>query len=397
MTRAYQTSLYSILKSRVIQNRFYRFLDGVMRFLVSFIPILHGICSRKWKIDKHDEFIFFLYGGLGDCLLVLDLINTLARFRKITIFCDFNPQNIACFVIGEPNIISIEKNNAIAQLRKYRLSEKIGNKIFIQTSPVFECYLVSQLLGIKRSVGFLTNFYTIRSIGLSIRPQRSAEKSRVKQFERLGREICSYIGVEVPKPNANYRIKSRRSDDKDKSSVVVSVTKSGQWDMGRLPVEQYVSLVDLLIEHGVTVLLVGNHSERSHIEKIYSSVDKPEFVTNLAGKTSVQQLSSLIKQARFVVANDNGVAHMSAFLGARVLTIFLFSDPEVYKWPSENYQYLFNKITGCMPCIGSKMFPQDHYPFKCKNRLVCQYAVDANMIIDKLKVLSWLPSKVIYK
>ena len=397
MSRAHQTSLYSILKSHAIKNRFYRFLDGMIRFLVSVIPLLHGICSRKSKITKDDEFIFFLYGGLGDCLLVLDLINTLARFRKVTIFCDFNPQNIACFMIGEPNIISIDKNNASTQLRKYRSSEKTDNKIFIQTSPVFECYLVSQLLGIKRSVGFLANFFTIRSIGLFIRPQRSAEKSRVKQFERLGREICSYVGVEVSKPNTDYQLKSRDGDDKDKSSVVVSVTKSGQWDMGRLPFEQYVSLVNLLIEHGVTVLLVGNHSERNHIEKICSSVDKPEFATNLAGKTSVQQLSSLIKQARFVVANDNGVAHMSAFLGARVLTIFLFSDPEVYKWPSENYQYLFNKTAGCMPCIGSKVFPQDHYPFKCKNRLVCQYAVNANMIIDKLKVLSWLPSKVVYK
>ena len=77
-----------------------------------------------------------------------------------------------------------------------------------------------------------------------------------------------------------------------------------------------------------------------------------ERVKNLAGKTTITALVSLISNARMVVANDSGVAHMAAAAGVRTVVFFGPSSPERFMPLSERQELVkvFHHKLSCNPC-----------------------------------------------
>lgn len=92
-------------------------------------------------------------------------------------------------------------------------------------------------------------------------------------------------------------------------------------------VENYAKTADYLAEKGFLVALTGGPSE---MEKalaegiIQSSQHAP---VNFIGKTSLQQLPALLKQASLVVAPDTGPAHIAAMMGCKVIGLYAHSNP----------------------------------------------------------------------
>ena len=98
----------------------------------------------------------------------------------------------------------------------------------------------------------------------------------------------------------------------------------------------------------------------------------------------------MIKKSDFVVANDNGVHHLSNFLNKQTLTLYNFSSYKVYNWPNRNSNYIFKPLYNCMPCVGKENGPFDNYPFKCPWNIRCKYTIDEEDIFKKLGELKWI-------
>ena len=110
----------------------------------------------------------------------------------------------------------------------------------------------------------------------------------------------------------------------------------------------------------------------------------------MVGKTDLKHLFILVKHSEFVVANDNGIHHLSNFLNKRTLTLFNFSNSQVFKWNNKNSNYLYNPKYKCMPCVGNKTGPFDNYPFECPWKLRCKDTINETQIIQKLVALNWI-------
>lgn len=93
----------------------------------------------------------------------------------------------------------------------------------------------------------------------------------------------------------------------------------------RWPMEKYGNLAGILIEKGVTPVVLGGAAEKDVIDHICQVC--PDAL-DLSDKTSLEELASLGMQAAFAVGNDTGPLHLVAAVGCSVTAIFSFaSDP----------------------------------------------------------------------
>ena len=99
--------------------------------------------------------------------------------------------------------------------------------------------------------------------------------------------------------------------------VVAPGARQSRW---RWPVERFAAVVDWL--HGVTGwvgCICGSPSEREIARVIISRAKAP--LIDVTGETSLLDLTALLAEARLVIANESGTAHLGAALRAPVVCV----------------------------------------------------------------------------
>ena len=175
------------------------------------------------------------------------------------------------------------------------------------------------------------------------------------------------------------------------SYFILSPTKNAQWDVGFLKFFEYAQILEKISRKTQLIpVIVGINEDFDIINRIICNLPKGFNFVNLVGKTSIKQLINLIKNSNFVIANDNGIHHLSNFLNKKTLTLFNFSSPDVYNWNNKNSKHIFFPEYDCMPCIGKNVGPFDNYPFKCPWNIRCKETITSDTVVQKLSDLKWL-------
>lgn len=87
------------------------------------------------------------------------------------------------------------------------------------------------------------------------------------------------------------------------------------------PIERFAQLADKIAEmFGPSIVATGTQAERQYIDTLVTTAHTA--VVNLAGKTSISELTALLKSATLVVSNDTGPGHIAAALGVAMVMIF---------------------------------------------------------------------------
>ena len=383
------------IKQLIISTTIGRFFDSRLRRLLAFIPFLHSNISQKNISFIPENFIFFLYGGIGDNILLFPLINKLSQHSKVIVLCEKTISNLSFLFLENIDVVIYDKNHMIKQGISFRKELVKKNSVFVQTSPIIEVYFIRCLLGLNYSIGLSSDFLKISSIGFKSKNRILKNSSRFDSYLEIYKDIC-YIFYHSAPPVTKGDFLTLPDFDKNINGyngnyVVISALKSAQWEMGKMPDSEYRNLAEKIIEKfGYKVFFVGDISEFQVIDQIISKSIHKKMITNMAGKTTFSELVSVLHNAKFIVSNDNGISHLSSFLGLKTLVLFMFSDPSVYAWPNKNYAYILNDLHPCMPCVGVNQYPQDNYPVICKYGLVCNKTIVAEQIIHKINSLSWV-------
>jgi len=378
-----------VIKKFVISSRIGIFLDAALRLCLSVIPMFHSLLARQKRVFKPRGFAFFLYGGIGDVIMILDLVNAIARHSKVYIFSDKKIANLRFLFPENAEVLIYDKSAFKRDLPAFR--SKLGADIvFVQTSPVIEIYFVRHMLGIRYAAGMLANYSELRSQGLKGKTERVtgvAKQDVYAQMYRYLRQIFTWssCGECISPKGELIRVGLEGS-----KYLVMSVMKTSYWGMGKMNDAEYLKIAEHYIsEHDLKIVFVGDSTERNGIERIIRDSRFSQQMINSAGTTSLQELSDLLNGARFVISNDNGIAHLASYIRVKILVLFMFSDPEVYRWSGEFYRFLFNKKKKCMPCVGVSISPKDNYPVICKNSLACNYSIRAEDVISEINQLGW--------
>ncbi len=107
-------------------------------------------------------------------------------------------------------------------------------------------------------------------------------------------------------------------------------------------------------------VFVGLEGDRACADKIIQSSGVEGF--NLAGKTSLEGLGTILQNASAVLSNDSGVMHLSSVLGTPTIAIFGSTDP-VLTGPIGPRNKIIHHLAECSPCFRREC-PID---FRCMN------------------------------
>lgn len=130
----------------------------------------------------------------------------------------------------------------------------------------------------------------------------------------------------------------------------VGVVLGSSWDTKDWPEEGYRALLEQLHTSGHrTAVLIGDSSQREMGERLEAGAPSSVKVINLAGKTSLEHLVALLRDASVCVGPDSGPAHICGGLGTRHVTLF-GPTPAVRNAPRGSEDLAIVSAVGCSPC-----------------------------------------------
>jgi heptosyltransferase-2 len=129
------------------------------------------------------------------------------------------------------------------------------------------------------------------------------------------------------------------------------------------PAERFAELADrLIVRFDADVILFGAPSERDIAERISSGMRCR--AVNLAGQTSIAELSAYFSACDLFIGNDSGAMHVAAGAGVPVVAIFGSTDPDGTA-PLTLRRTLVREAPSCSPCF-LRHCPVDH---RCMTRI----------------------------
>ena len=118
----------------------------------------------------------------------------------------------------------------------------------------------------------------------------------------------------------------------------------------------------LLKDLDVYLVFFGDLATSSLVKEICQGL--PSRVVNLAGVTSLRQLTSLISLCDVLLTNDSGPMHIADALGTPIVALF-GSTSEVVTGPYRSSGVVIHKHVDCSPCY-QRTCPID---FRCMKRI----------------------------
>jgi heptosyltransferase-2 len=144
----------------------------------------------------------------------------------------------------------------------------------------------------------------------------------------------------------------------------------------RWPMERYVAAGKALRKQtNCHWILFGGNNDAGLANQIQSALGGGPDIINVAGKTSLRELMSLLKVCQVFLTNDTGPMHVAAALGVPVAAIFGSTSPELTAPLAANgssFQILASDAP-CSPCFLREC-PID---FRCMNGIGVEPVVKA--------------------
>jgi len=144
-------------------------------------------------------------------------------------------------------------------------------------------------------------------------------------------EFAYFLGIKKTKPSWNIPLNSsdikfaQNISETNKPLFVISPAASK--DERNWLNDRYAAVADYATEKGFEVVLCGSPAPREillgeNIEKLMQ-----HSATNLIGKTSLKQLTAILRRSKIVLAPDSGPAHIATTQGTPVIGLYGHSNP----------------------------------------------------------------------
>jgi len=326
---------------------------------------------------------------LGDCVLALPMINETREAY---------PGATLSLLVPEKLSELYENNKAIDSLIKFpgqyahglagvfKLREFIKDKEFdigYVLPPSFSSASVFKLSGVKERIGYIADgrrLLLTKPLPLPT-PINSCHRSEL-YFNLLKRSAD--VELEFHKP------KLFLSDDDiaDGQKVLndfginageefVAIAFRAVGESRRWGAENYTELTKRLIsESDIKVVLIGRGEDRIEGDKISAGAGSTK-VSNLAGKTGVRELASIISQAFAFIGNDSGAAHLAAAVGTQIVVLSGADDPKETSPLSSRKKLIYLSNLECISCLKNKC------ELKGDLFMQCMKGITVDMVIQR--------------
>jgi len=297
----------------------------------------------------------------------------------------------------DPNIdeIIIYDDKYKGIIGKIKLSRMLNKKKFcsaILFQNAFDAALITFFAGIKERAGYnrdgrghlLTTAVPV--------PQNEGKVHQINYYLNLLDKLGINAGYSAPYIylTLDERLEARKFLQDLKRPILGINPGATYGSAKRWFPERFAEIANWFIsDTGGSAIIFGGKSEVDIADEIYKKLI-PEFRTshslmNLAGKTSLRELISLISECDVFLTNDSGPLHIAYAVRTPMVAIFGSTDPVLTGPPpggDENNHVVVKPDLSCSPCFERT----------CKNNdMRCMYAILSDDVYYGIKKI--LPDK----
>jgi heptosyltransferase-2 len=347
------------------------------------IAVLKVFNKRKPLSMERASFIFPAYTGLGNFIMMTPIIRTLReRFPSCHIYIlagnDFGTEAVLKDT-GLVNDIWIlhESENLFQKLFFFlRLRTKKIDVAFIpfNASPSF--YGLGALVaGIPLRIGHTSEIMGVES-GWTAHVPTVLVPVQVNRHET---DIhFDLLEVLLPSLKRKYDTTVHRDIDdgvldrfklRGKDYIVLQVSAANGMRSAKIwPQERFLDLAERIHGRKMEIVLAGDRMEKEVVDRFESLCPVP--VTNLAGRTTIGEIASLIRCSKGLVCHDSGLMHIGNALKTPLIALYGPTDYN-YTHPMAETSAVIRKDLACAPCMANfakteqEAFNDCPFDFRC--------------------------------
>ncbi|MDF3055334.1 MAG: rfaF [Gammaproteobacteria bacterium] len=125
----------------------------------------------------------------------------------------------------------------------------------------------------------------------------------------------------------------------------------------RWPANYYAEVANAKLREGWDVWLFGSPKDKHIASQIMAQASGT--ITDLTGKTSLEEGIDLLSLATVVISNDSGLMHIAAALNKPMVAVYGSTSPRFTPPLSDQVDVVMEKLT-CMPCF-KRVCPLGHW------------------------------------
>jgi heptosyltransferase-2 len=163
--------------------------------------------------------------------------------------------------------------------------------------------------------------------------------------------------------------------------VGINPGSSLRWPTKQWPVENFARLCDELAKRNIRVVITGANEDAANLQDLFDlTKNKP---INAIGKTSITELTALIRRCQVFISSDSAPMHIASGLQIPLIAIFGPTDPKRHMVPPTQHQVFWKEVP-CSPCY-LRSCPIGHI---CMKKISVQEVLDAVLHFVKHKPVS---------
>jgi len=245
-------------------------------------------------------------------------------------------------------------------LRMFKLVQRLRKERFdisVDLQNNSKTHLMAFLSGVPKRFGY------VRGLSSRLLTHRAASFKKALPPVEHQFQVLSLLGIKDFQDHLELWLKS---EDKARVNAMLqeawvndtqkligfSLSASQNWPTKNWPVDYFIRLSkELASQLNARIFLIGDE----HALALAQNFDREEFpfVTNLVGKTNLQELMALISRLDVLVTGDSAPMHIAAALGTKFVALFGPTDPERHLPPAKDVVMLHKSIP-CSPCYSGK-------------------------------------------
>ena len=350
--------------------------------------ILENREERREKGEERDNFKRILIvrtDRIGDVLLSTPVIKALRENYPNSYIAMMVSPHTKDIVEGNPYLDEAIIYDKDAKHKKWyraiKFALNLKKKRFdlaLILHPTNRVHLVTFLAGIPKRVGY------DRKLGFLL-------TDRIKHTKELGEkheleynlDLLKYLNIEVKDKNLYMPIRQESEkwveeflaqEGLEETDKILAIHPGASCISKVWPLERFATVADKLIEgYGFKVLIIGGPKDMAKSETV--AKDMQHSAVNLAGKTSVSQLASVLRRCQLFISNDSGPVHIASSLGISVISIFGRSQKGLSpaRWgPTSGNSRVAHKTVGCVECLAHN----------CVKHFACLEAVSVDYVLN---------------
>ncbi len=173
-------------------------------------------------------------------------------------------------------------------------------------------------------------------------------------------DVLMHAGIPTPIQETTFAIAKQDeiwtsdfivTQDFNNHDPLIAIHPGSPIPLKRWKPDRFAELADWLIKQkSAQVIFVGVEDEIPIIKKIQNLMIGES--TNIAGKTTIPQLASILKKCKLFIGNDSGPMHLAAAVGTQTIGIYGPGDPTRFGPVGDKCKTIQKKLD-CPPCSGN--------------------------------------------